>query len=61
MTVTGQLFSIKRILFATDFSAVSNNAAFYARVLARRFSASVEIHAFSTKRLPSPMRSQLQV
>jgi nucleotide-binding universal stress UspA family protein len=47
MTATGQLFSIKRILFATDFSAVSNNAASYARVLARRFSASVEIaHVF---------------
>ena len=43
MTVTGQLFSVERILFATDFSAASNNAASYARALARRFSSSVEI------------------
>ena len=43
MTVTGQLFSVERILLATDFSAVSNSAASYARVLARRFSSSVEI------------------
>ena len=47
MTVTGQLFSVERILFATDFSAVSNNAASYARALARRFSSSVDIaHVF---------------
>jgi nucleotide-binding universal stress UspA family protein len=43
MTVAGQRFSIERILFATDFSAMSNNAASYARILARRFSSSVEI------------------
>jgi nucleotide-binding universal stress UspA family protein len=43
MTVTGQPFSVERILFATDFSAASNNAASYARALARRFSSSVEI------------------
>jgi len=43
MTGTGQLFSVERILFATDFSAASNNAASYARALARRFSSSVEI------------------
>jgi nucleotide-binding universal stress UspA family protein len=43
MTVVGQRFSIERILFATDFSATSNNAASYARILARRFSSSVEI------------------
>jgi hypothetical protein len=30
MTVTGQPFSVERILFATDFSAASNNAASYA-------------------------------
>jgi nucleotide-binding universal stress UspA family protein len=47
MTVIGQLFSVERILFATDFSAASNNAASYARALARRFSSSVEIaHVF---------------
>jgi nucleotide-binding universal stress UspA family protein len=43
MTVTRQPFSVERILFATDFSAASNNAASYARALARRFSAFVEI------------------
>ena len=47
MTETGQLLSVERILFATDFSAVSNSAASYARALARRFSSSVEIvHVF---------------
>jgi nucleotide-binding universal stress UspA family protein len=41
-------------LFATDFSAVSNNAASYARALARRFSSSVEIaHVFD----PASVRS----
>jgi nucleotide-binding universal stress UspA family protein len=54
MTVVGQRFSIERILFATDFSATSNNAASYARVLARRFSSSVEIaHIFE----PAPLKS----
>jgi nucleotide-binding universal stress UspA family protein len=46
MIVTGQLFSVERILFATDFSDVSNNAAPYARALARRFSSGVEIAHF---------------
>jgi nucleotide-binding universal stress UspA family protein len=54
MTVSGELFSVERILFATDFSAVSNNAASYARALARRFSCSVEIaHVFD----PASVRS----
>jgi nucleotide-binding universal stress UspA family protein len=54
MTVAGRLFSVERILLATDFSAVSNNAASYARVLARRFSSSVEIaHIFE----PAPLSS----
>jgi nucleotide-binding universal stress UspA family protein len=54
MTVTGQLFSVERILFATDFSDVSNNAAPYARALARRFSSGVEIaHVFD----PASVRS----
>jgi nucleotide-binding universal stress UspA family protein len=54
MTVTGQLFAVERILFATDFSAESNNAAPYARALARRFSSSVEIaHVFD----PGSVRS----
>jgi hypothetical protein len=43
MTVAGQRFSIEKILFAADFSPMSNNAASYARVLARRFCSSVEI------------------
>jgi nucleotide-binding universal stress UspA family protein len=54
MTVAGQRFSVERILFATDFSAMSNNAASYARVLARRFSSSVEIaHIFEPAALES--------
>jgi nucleotide-binding universal stress UspA family protein len=54
MTVTGQFFSVEKILFATDFSAVSNNAASYAKALARRFSSSVEIaHVFD----PASVRS----
>jgi hypothetical protein len=43
MTVTGQLFSVERMLFATDFSAASNNVASYARTLARRFSSSPSV------------------
>jgi nucleotide-binding universal stress UspA family protein len=39
--------SVKKILFATDFSSASEKAAFYARALARRFSSTVEIaHVF---------------
>ena len=64
MTVPGQLFSVERILFATDFSAVSNNAASYARALARRFSSSVEIaHVFdpaSVKSYEKPIVSRTE-
>jgi nucleotide-binding universal stress UspA family protein len=39
--------SLKRIMFATDFSAASEKAASYARVLAHRFGSEVEIaHVF---------------
>ena len=39
--------SVKKILLATDFSSASEKAASYARVLARRFSSTVEIaHVF---------------
>lgn len=39
--------SIKKILFATDFSSASDKAASYARALGRRFSSTVEIaHVF---------------
>jgi nucleotide-binding universal stress UspA family protein len=64
MTVTGQLFSVERILFATDFSPVSNNAASYAKALARRFSSSVEIaHVFdpaSVKSYEEPIVNQTE-
>jgi nucleotide-binding universal stress UspA family protein len=64
MTVTGQHFSIERILFATDFSSVSNIAASYAEALARRFSSSVEIaHVFdpvSLKSIEEPIVSQTE-
>jgi nucleotide-binding universal stress UspA family protein len=39
--------SVKKIMFATDFSTISDKAASYARALARRFSSTVEIaHVF---------------
>src|ERR1700679_2303910 len=50
----GERVAINRILFATDFSAVSSNAASYAKALAHRFSSSVEIaHVFD----PAPVGS----
>lgn len=51
---TGERVAINRILFATDFSAVSSNAASYAKALAHRFSSSIEIaHVFD----PEPVLS----
>ncbi len=50
----GERVAINRILFATDFSAASSNAASYAKALAHRFSSSVEIaHVFD----PTPVGS----
>jgi nucleotide-binding universal stress UspA family protein len=50
----GERVAINRILFATDFSAVSSNAASYAKALAHRFSSSIEIaHVFD----PAPFGS----
>lgn len=49
MPVIGERVSVslKKILLATDFSAGSEKAAFYARSLARRFSSAIEIaHIF---------------
>jgi nucleotide-binding universal stress UspA family protein len=43
----GVSVSVKKILFATDFSSMSEKAAAYAKALARRFSSTVEIaHVF---------------
>ena len=53
----GERVAIYRILFATDFSAASSNAASYAKALAHRFSSSVEIaHVFD----PTPVGSHEQ-
>jgi nucleotide-binding universal stress UspA family protein len=64
MTVSGQHFSVERILFATDFSSMSNIAASYAKALARRFSSSVEIaHVFdpaSLKSIEEPIVSRTE-